>query len=280
MEYINGAELPYMAVAFSDAEALKRYLKEHALTMLVTAQRMAGEMPEIPMLYLSAVHTDEENAVYRYQSGTRLVEQITVHFRSLVPDSRTQETWVYMVYSPIGRSGKTSLALELTRQLAGSLYIGMENFSSLESTGGTLGSLLYSVMQKDERVLDELNGIRVPYHGSFLVASPPAYYDLRVLDYEHLSWFLTQLCRSSEYSAIILDVDAGVFETMELLRCGGRLLVPVLHGDKENKKLQSMEQAMRAWGCRELYERMEFVALPDAQKEGAEFERCVKELLA
>lgn len=254
-------------------------MKDHKVDLLVLAQEITGEAFQIPSLYLSAIQRDEENMIYRYQCGDRLAEEIAFHFRRLVPDSRTRETEVYMVYSPLGRCGKTALALEVTRQLPGSLYIGMETYNSLNITGGALSQLLYSIMQKEESVLDELKELRSPYHGSYIVASSLSYYDLRVLDYEHLSWFLARLCKASEYSAIILDVDAGVFDSMELLRCGDRLLVPVLRGDKENIKLRSMERAMRAWGYQELYERMELIEMPDLHIQRGEFQRFVKELL-
>ena len=254
-------------------------METHKVDLLVLGQEIADEALQVPVLYLSAIQTDEENSIYRYQCGDRLVEGITSYFRMLVPDSRTRETVVYMVYSPIGRSGKTALALELTRQLSGSLYIGMETYNSLSTTGGSVDQLLYSIMQKEESVLDELNEIRVPYHGSYVVASPLSYYDLRVLDYEHLSWLLAILCKAAAYSAIILDVDAGVFDSMELLRCGDRLLVPVLRGDKENIKLKNMERAMGAWGYGEIYEHMELLELPDLQTQKGEFQKFVKGLL-
>lgn len=280
MEYINSCALPYTALAFSDEEALIRYVENHTLVLLVSAHEIVSLAVSIPVVYLSAEATAEENIIYRYQRGSKLVEELTSFFRQIVPENRQQKTIVYMVYSPIGRSGKTTLALELARQLSGSLYIGMETYNSLDIEEGDFGSLLYSIMQKEDRVLDEVRALKTPYHGSYIVASSAAYYDLHVLDYEHLSWFLTVLCQSSEYGAIILDVDAGVFDTMEMLCCGDRLLVPVLQGDIESRRLQHMERAMKAWGHHELYARMEFVELPDYKTQRETFQAYVKEVLS
>lgn len=280
MEYMNACALPYVVLAFSEEAALRQYLETHAMTLLVLAQPLTGGGVDIPVLHLVEIPDDEPDTVYRYQCGTMLMEQITGYFRQFIPDIRDKNVMVYMVYSPVGRSGKTALALELTRQLPGSLYIGMEHYSSMEVDGDRFDKLLYSIMQKEERVFEELTAVRQVYYGSYMVGSALSYYDLRELDYEHLSWFLAGLRELGEYSAVVLDVDAGVFATMELLGCADRLFVPVISGDVEGVKLKSMQHAMQSWGYREIYERMEFVSLPNAQDSQAEFQKYVRELLA
>lgn len=280
MEYINDCALPYVALAFSEEKALRQYLESHTMVLLVSAQTVSADGIKIPVIWLSEERMSNENTIFRYQCGAKLVEQITYYFMQLVPGSRERETGIYMVYSPVGRSGKTALALELVRQLPGSLYIGMESYSSLEVAGGTFGHLLYSIMHKEEEILEELAELRSPYYGSYILASALAYYDLRVLDYEHLFWFLERLRGAGEYSAVVLDVDAGVFDTMEVLGCSDRLFMPVLQGERENLRLRSMECIMQAWGYQEIYNRIEFVKLPNAQTQKTEFQKYVRELLA
>lgn len=279
-EYINGAALPFLMLAFTNVSAVEEYLKEQPLTLLIMPRTQEKTKWDIPVLFLSDTRTEDEKLLFRYQSAARLSERISDCFFRTIPQKDTKDAAVYMVYSPFGRCGKTALALELTRQLPGSLYIGMEEFNSLPGNGQGFQQLLYSIMQKHAGAIEELAECRQDMFSAYALASPDCYFDFRVLDREHLEWFCNLLKQSGEYTAVVFDVGSGVFESPELLLCCDRLLVPLPAGQQESKKKKSMEAGLTRLGFRQLLERMEYLELPDADRDRTLFQRRVSELLS
>lgn len=279
-EYINGQAFPFLMLAFTSVSAVEEYLKEQSLALLIMPVGEEKAKWDIPVLFLSDIRTEDEKLLFRYQSAARLSERISYCFFRAVPQKNVEDAAVYMVYSPFGRCGKTALSMELIRQLPGSLYIGMEEFNSLPGDGQGVEQLLYSIMQKHEGVIEELVQYRQNVFSAYALASPDCYFDFRVLDREHLEWFCAQLTQSGQYTAVVFDVGSGVFESPELLLGCDRLLVPMPAGQKGGKKQRSMEAGFTRLGFQKLLERMEYLELPEADRDRTLFQRKVSELLS
>ncbi len=280
MEYINASSAPFLALAFTSVEALDSYLREQSLSLLVVSEMLTQPEYDVPRIFLSGARSSEEDSIYRYQSAAGILEQISSYFFRVIPQAAAGDTSIYMVFSPIGRCGKTALALELVRQIPGSLYIGMEDFCSLPEEGPGFCRLLYSIMQKNREVLEELEGCRRSLCSGYILPSSDCYYDLRVLDREHLEWFCSQLRQSGQYTAIIFDVGAGVLDSPELFDCFDRILVPLPSGYRGNRKVSSMEAGLMRFGYKQVLERMEYLELPDAGVNPDSFQKQVGAILS
>ena len=128
-------------------------------------------------------------------------------------------------------------------------------------------------------MLEELEQICSVCDAGSMLASAKSYYDLRELDRVHLEWFCTKLQESGRYTAVILDVGAGVFADPELLYCCDRLLVPVVSGEKETQVIHNMETALECMGHRMLVEQMEYLDLPDFRKDTMQYQKAVADLI-
>lgn len=278
-EYMNHNTLPYMVLAFTEVSAVERYLQSQTLHLIVTSEPDIFNSLDIPIIFLSGIRQEGTNVLYRYQNADALTEEITMYFSGLYTVVDMQGAEIIMVYSPLGRCGKTALALELVRQIPGSLYLGMECFSSLDMEAGSLEGLLYSIMQKDASILEELPHLQGALYSGYMLKSPDCYYDLRSLDYEHLEWFLAQLKTCKMYTSIVLDVGGTVFDNPKMLNLCDRLLVPTVQGERESQVIAGMERGFQKNGCKDILTKMEFLALPDQYQEPYRFEDFVRKLL-
>ena len=318
MTYINHAGLPYKAYAFTGQEALRKAVREHGLLFVLCAGQVYRELAADPCMHnipigcltevagadgltpyglcenllpddlhsareqtMEVVARPADRFLYRYRSASQLVEDITACVIPLLPEQRSAGMPVYMVYSPCARCGKTTLALELTRQLPGALYIGMETYNSLLEAAkqGSFGQLLYGIMQEDPAVCDRLQTIRQVWHNSYLVPSADAYYDLRVLDEPHMQWFLDALAQTGQYTAVVLDIGTGAIGEPGLLRLGQRIWVPVWEDAASQHKLDCMRNAMAVWDCQDIPDRMEVIPMQDRKGWEAGIPQLVRDRL-
>ncbi len=259
--FLNKDEgLPFVAVVFTRADALKRYLTEKSLAFLISGMEEIIEAEDIPVIRLVEKKTTDYGMLYRYQKASLIKTDILERYEYLLPEKLTGESLIYGIYSPIGRCGKTTFALELLRQLRGSMYIGMETFNSINMDCGSIEPLLYGIMQKDETVFSELMELSGDWDGRRLLRSPDCYADLKYIDIDHLSWFLRGLSERTGITSVVMDIGPGVFEGPEMLKVCDRIIVPY---DTDNDiRINSMESGFKKIGLTEITDRMEYVRMP------------------
>ncbi len=309
MEYMNNAGLPYRVYAFTEQTSLIEAVCEHGLILVVCAdivyRELAGDprMQRIPIVCLTdeavtvprtaegsgrlpdaQIEDDQRPAdrrIYRYRPASRLVDDITACVMPLLPRQSDGEMPVYMVYSPCAASGKTTMALELARQLPGSLYIGMEDYNSLGVNEMQMhfGRLLYAIMQEDPAITESLLSIRQVWHNSYFIPSADAYYDLCVLDLKHLQWFIDRTKQSGQYTALIMDIGTGALEDPGLLRLGHRIVIPVYEDEVSKQKHISMKRAFDVWDCQDVLDRMEVIPVSHGGDWKVRIQNVVRELI-
>ncbi|MBR6221929.1 MAG: hypothetical protein IKQ71_00675 [Lachnospiraceae bacterium] len=262
--YMNKDQnLPFEVIVFTRADALNKY--KDSLVFLLSGIDEAVSSFQGTLIKLVDTKTTDYDKLYRYQKASLLKADILERFEYRMPKKATEQSVIYGVYSPIGRCGKTTLALELLRQLSGSFYIGMETFNSLLIECQSIEPLLYGIMQKDENVFSEILDISGSMNGQRVLRSPDCFIDFKAVDLEHLSWFLAGLCERLMLSAVILDIGAGVFESPEMLKVCDRLIVPVDIYD--DPRIRSMESGFKRAGFSDIIENMEYVRLPIGAEE-------------
>jgi hypothetical protein len=156
---------------------------------------------------------------------------------------------LYIVYSPIGRSGKTRFALALTRALHRDmkpLYLTLEEVSSYRMPEddimcrGTLSEAIYFYKE------GKLTGSRLEdlifhnrYADSILPARAPE--DITTLSPQETVSFIEHLRDISGRDAIILDTDSILSRIEGLLPLCDWTFMPVTDDIKENTKITHLE---------------------------------------
>lgn len=269
-EYLNRKKnLPFEIQAFTSVESLKKYAAETFIELLLISGRaMCREVKELnigKVIILSEEgrlpEMESYPCVYKYQSTAQVLREVMGCYsqeRGAAPLSfpiRTKAVELIGVYSPIRRCLKTSFALVLGQILArdkGVLYINMEEYSGFdeltgESSGKNMSDLLYYVRQRDGAVTLRLNSIIRTVNNLDYIPPVKTPWDIREVPWADWEWFLSELCKSSGYELIILDVGTEVDEIFRLLDLCGRIYMPVLSDRVSRAKLAQFEDLVRLW---------------------------------
>ena len=149
MDYLNEKRsTPFEVQAFTNVESLKEFASEQEIEILLISTRaMCNEIRELPISRVVILSEGEQFQetdleypfVYKYQSSDQLISEVMEYYAGTNPSTclltTTVKTKLIGVYSPVGRSGKTSFALALGEILAETkqvLYLNLEEYSGFE----------------------------------------------------------------------------------------------------------------------------------------------------
>lgn len=243
MEYVSEKKgLPFKIKVFSDMEQLKIFVKEKVPELLIVSEDVLEEdMKEFEMtdfIVLSEGNQVRENTdqliIYKYQSMENILEEIIDYCvskkyerESLHPGLRTN---IVGIYSPIGRSGKTSFAMTLGQIMQNDgpvLYINMEEFSGFSTIftkdyRSDLSDLMYYYRQSPESVAIKLKAVVKNFHGIDCV--PPMTYSGDIRNVKSVCWaqMIRDIATTGMYESIILDLSnmlSDVFDVLDICDC-------------------------------------------------------------
>lgn len=240
--------------AFTNEEALNSYEEKKKLDLLVgTDKRVLVREKDMERLWLSDNrednHSDIEKLyiVYRFQSA----EEIAKAIEGIVKQKEREllmDKPVVAVYSPIGRCGKTTLALEVVKgQRYGKwLYIGMEDYSSFDQEWKTkqlqTDELIYYWKEKKiEKVLSLVE------QGESLMITGTSFFDVKQLQEEDIQWF-KKLLEQVDYRGVIYDIGSGVLGNIHTLQQFDYILVPYIGDEKALIKKRNFEELLGVHG--------------------------------
>ena len=150
MEYLNQKRnIPFEVHAFSSAEMFLEFAKNNETEILLISDKaMKEEIRRYPIRQIiilsEGVHSpvlDQYPAVYKYQSSEKVIREVMACYGvengvdtspALLPK---KEMRIIGIYSPVGRTQKTSFALTMGQILAKEravLYLNMESYSGFE----------------------------------------------------------------------------------------------------------------------------------------------------
>ncbi len=285
MEYLTRKKsLPFEVRVFTSKEKLCEYAKEHRIELLLisdTAMCREIEEQEIgQILILSggirAPGLEKYPNIYKYQSSAQVVREVMArygeeHKEDPVPVQVVKkQTEIIGIYSPVGRSMKTTFALTLGQILAKRktvLYLNLEEYSGFEYLfehvyDQNLSDLLYYLGQGNPNFIIKLNSmIQTVNNLDYLPpAASPA--DIQSTPYEDWVRLLQEIVDSSNYEVLILDIGDGVPELFRLLDQCTSIYTPVRNDPMSQAKLQQFENLLRMSEGAEALEKIQKVKLP------------------
>ena len=240
MDYLNEKRsTPFEVQAFTNVESLKEFASEQEIEILLISTRaMCNEIRELPISRVVILSEGEQFQetdleypfVYKYQSSDQLISEVMEYYAGTNPSTclftTTVKTKLIGVYSPVGRSGKTSFALALGEILAETkqvLYLNLEEYSGFEDLFDLhyrtdITDLIYFARQKEGSLIYKLNSVIQSFHS--LQYIPPALFsaDLRDVSGEEWLAFLKEIMTYCEYDVIILDIGSQVDELFQHLQ--------------------------------------------------------------
>ncbi len=282
MEYLTEKnDMPFELIAFTKKEELLCYLEENKVyILLIAAEIMTETLKEKnikTILLLSSgdikMELEEYKSVYKYQSIEKIMRTLLEYFVSTQEKAiavAKRENEIIGVYSPVGRTGKTTFAFTLGQVFATdfqTLYINMEEFSAFskimkEDYPGDLSDLMYFYRQNPDVLPVKLQAVVQHIHGMDYV--PPMIFseDLRNVSIEQWLGFLATIKNFTSYEKIILDLGNMLGNIFQVLEICSRIYMPICKDHLSQMKISAFEEYLLKRGWEDILNKTEKVDVP------------------
>lgn len=282
-DYVNRKEKGiFSAQAFTSKEKLEEYAKGHEIDVLLTGEEVDAEgISEIrssQKIYL----TEDQNTdgtkgqeIYKYQSGDDIIREVMAAYcempeaEAIFPGLMGKEKRIVGVYSPVGRCGKTSLALTLGQILGKDekvLFASLDTFTGFsalvnERWKRDLSDLIYYYKQGRFNVL-RLNSVL--YYLGDMAWLPPVRFpeDYNQISSEEMATLMVEILSAGDYGTIVLDIgDYGkqVFPLLEICKV---IYMPIKEDLFSRAKLQEFDEYLENLGKRKVKEKIQRIHVP------------------
>lgn len=285
MEFVSKKKnIPLELRVFTNVKALLDFLQQHQIELLLISENamceeiQAHEIGQIVILASGVLpdYLKKYPSVYKYQSSNSVIRETMVCYGTSQKNKGKQLRMINRdvefigIYSPVGRTMKTTFALTLGQILAKKkavLYLNLEEYSGFEylleqTYEQNLGDLLYYVRQGEENLIGKLNGmVQTMNNLDFLppVLSPG---DIQQTSFEHWMRLLQEMIDYSNYEVVILDLGDGVADLYQLLEQCGKIYMPVRTDPMSQAKINQFENLLRVWGKVAVINRIQKLRLP------------------
>ena len=240
MEYLNQKRnIPFEVHAFSSAEMFLEFAKNNETEILLISDKaMKEEIRRYPIRQIiilsEGVHSpvlDQYPAVYKYQSSEKVIREVMACYGvengvdtspALLPK---KEMRIIGIYSPVGRTQKTSFALTMGQILAKEravLYLNMESYSGFErllecSYDRGMSDILYYARQENQGIIYKLGGMVQSMQNLDYLPPAASPMDIQTAKYEEWKWLFQEIEKNSSYEVLILDLGDGVADLYQIL---------------------------------------------------------------
>ena len=259
-------KLPFELQAFTSAEQLLAFAKEHEIEILLISEHaMCEEVRalQVGKLIILADGADRPGLeiyprVYKYQASDQVIREVLDFYGAeklarFTPVHLKHRMRVTGVYSPGGFSQRMLFALTLGQILAAKqqvLYIGLDSYSGLGEMlslqgGRTLSDLLYHFRRGKPLAMAHTDRIVCPLRR--LDCVPPAVSPADIRDISGEEWirFLEELMQAGGYEEIVLDIGDVVRDVPELLNSCQDVFLPSGTDVLSSARIRQFEESIR-----------------------------------
>ena len=294
VEYIHRKNsIPFEIQAFTGIQHLKSFAAEQRIEILLISDKaMCEEVKQLDIgqivILSEGVHhpmLDCYPSVYKYQSSDAVIREVmncygakkTIAF----PTAFHKKKNLIGVYSPVGRTAKTSFALTLGQVLAkehSALYINLEEYAGFEqllecSYERTLGDLIYYMRQEYQNLPLKISGMVQSINNLDYLPPVLSPMDIQNTTLEEWMQLLDEIEEKMQYDTIILDIGDGVSDLYHLLNRCSTVYMPIRTDVVSAAKIKQFEQLLQLWDFNGLLERIKKIKLPyhRTEKRGREY---------
>ena len=278
MEYLSKKKnIPFEVRVFTSAVSFQEYVKEHPVELLLISEKaMNSEIRQAKIGQIlilsdgvSARRYEEYPSIYKYQSSNQVIREALEHYgesgagmvQSLKLEKKKME--VIGVYSPVGRTMKTTFALTLGQILAkkrACLYLNLEAYSGFEylmerKFEQTLGDLLYYLRLESDQLVTKMGSMVQSINNLDYLPPVLSMEDIQSTTAEEWIRLLQQIIDYSNYDVIILDLGDSVSQLYQLLEQCTRIYMPIRADPVSQAKIQQFEHTLQVWEKQAVQER-------------------------
>ncbi len=265
MNYINGQNIyGILALAFTQEDRFRQYLEGNSLDLALAVEDFdVGQLEE---KVIRLCREEGKEGIYKYQPASEIILEIQKSLekeyciRKFENSKQDMECRMLGVYSPIGRSGKTNLALALAKE-TGSLYIGMEEYSNLIEGRTTMSDFCYWIRKKDEMIIRKVEEQIIIEDEVAKLVSPLTYMDLKELTVEEYAWFFEKIKQYGKFRNIVVDIGSGSLCSYSFLALFHQIFVPILP-DISSEKERHFKKVLQFVGLEKSSTKFKYIIVP------------------
>lgn len=276
MEYLNEKDM-FEAFVCTREECLGEELERRKPSHLFREKGFAGNVhfDGEEVLFLPDRKEAGQQGIYQYQPAEQICQEMIGYLR--LDGSGFSESGgegkLYGVYSPLGRSGKTSFALSYAKSHS-FFYLGMEDYGLIGKSKSSMDDVIYLIKNRKKDICMEMSALSEVWREIRMIRSPIFFQDVLRLSLEDWMWFLGCL-KEGGFSAIADFGTAGLID-FGILALFDRVYVTELEGEIEQKKLSLFrERFLESCGSND--GRMRMIRVPRDAWESSTFLERVEE---
>lgn len=272
-------EHPLSVYHFHDLGSLQSFADNNRIDMLVSSEGLTEELKHQlhagRFIRLSEDVEDrikkQEGVVYKYQSGEQIVREIMGMSEKKMPSQHRQKpAKTYMVFSPIGRTGKSTFARALAAVLAdiGSvLLLSFEEMTceNAEDGNGCLSEALYYYREK---VLDKerLAGLirKGDRYDRILPVRLPE--DIAAFSGKELRDFAELIEQISGYEFLVIDTDGIVSRFGRMMMQAEMVFMPVTERPEDHQRIIAFENYLSTSRMEQILKKTVRLLVPEEEK--------------
>lgn len=265
MNYINGQNTyGILALAFTKEDRFREYLENNSFDLALASEEF--DVGQIEEKLIRLCKEDGREGIYKYQPASDIIREIQnflekeYHIKKIEYTQEDMQCRMIGVYSPIGRSGKTNLALALAKE-TGSLYIGMEEYSNLVEGRTTMSDFCYWIRKKEEMIVRKVEEHTIMEDEVAKLASPLTYMDLKELTVEEYAWFFEKLKQCGKFHKIVVDIGSGSLCSYSFFALFHQVFVPIL-SDISSEKERHFRRVLQFVGLEKSSTKFEYIIVP------------------
>lgn len=254
----QNTKLPFQIYPILSEDSLESFSKKKNLDLLLLSEKNAKTLHFSPkshkILYLSEENLlskdKKENCIYKYQSGDRIMREILMQYgdMELLAEGGQHKADIFLIYSPLGRLGKTSFSKALAKKLGKNrktLYLSLEeSAASMNSQSMEKECLTEALYHFKENHLTPMILRALSYSTDSYFIIPPVRNpeDIGNLSQRELSLFLEQMAKDSGVDALVVDTDSSMSRYLECFVLARKVFLPVLEDTPSKAKISVLQQ--------------------------------------
>jgi len=281
--YLNKSDIGGLkTISWTSADEYEAHKKSYSISIILADEKSAAELKEDIGNSLLIILTDGDvpdtnirtgYSINKYRSADTIVRKILAVYSS--GESRGMlgyggtGTHAAVIYSPVGRCGKTTFALAYAMKKAEkgkTLFISLDEYQGIfESIAAAaesdLSDVIYQYRQGDltwSRLRQSI------YSFGSVDYIPPVRYaeDLLQLDPETAASIIGQIARSGGYDYIVIDAGLTGRRCPGLLDICDSIYLPTVPGDTAEAKTEEFMEVLRRTGREDTAGRIMKINLP------------------
>lgn len=240
MEYMN-SQGRFDAFVCTQEESMEEELKKRKPSVLFREQGFAKDVVFQGQEVSFVPDKASREGIYLYQPADRIYEEMLrwmtkEQICSELPERN--EKYIFAVYSPLGRSGKTSFALAYAKKFS-FFYIGMEDYGLPGESEHNMSEILYHICNHKGRIAQIVQESSETWQEIQMLRAPILFQDLKQLSVQDYEWFFQQLRMEEKFPSVIVDLGTGCLSDFEMFTLFDKVYVPILNGQTEAGKMRT-----------------------------------------